>query len=165
MLGSYSSNSPSLGSSSSFTNADRINRARFKSRLHLRGWLRSTPAGRRPQIRSCRAGGLAGCRQLDPSHPVVLTCEDAKVEPCHKPTCVFTSMARGHRSRARNFQWSTIHYRLRSTCVLEKGVATDSACSRCLRWLPVAPSCCGLRAHYGRASTRRLPRPAGSGER
>ena len=28
--------------------------------------------------------GLAGCRQLDPSHPALVTCEDAKVEPCRE---------------------------------------------------------------------------------
>jgi hypothetical protein len=27
--------------------------------------------------------GLAGCRQLDPSHPALVTCDGAKVEPCH----------------------------------------------------------------------------------
>jgi hypothetical protein len=26
--------------------------------------------------------GLAGCRQLDPSHPALASCEDVKVEPC-----------------------------------------------------------------------------------
>src|SRR5271157_5097378 len=29
--------------------------------------------------------GLAGCRQLDPSHPALVTCEDAEVEPCPVP--------------------------------------------------------------------------------
>src|SRR5208337_1450264 len=28
--------------------------------------------------------GLAGCRQLDPSHPALVTCEDAEVEPCRR---------------------------------------------------------------------------------
>src|SRR5260370_710837 len=27
---------------------------------------------------------LAGCRQLDPSHPALVTCEDAEIEPCRK---------------------------------------------------------------------------------
>jgi len=26
--------------------------------------------------------GLAGWRQLDPSHPALVTCEDAEIEPC-----------------------------------------------------------------------------------
>ena len=33
------------------------------------GWLGSTPEGRRPQIPRLPRWGLAGCRQLDPSHP------------------------------------------------------------------------------------------------
>ena len=28
--------------------------------------------------------GLAGCRQLDPSHPTLVTCEDADVERCQR---------------------------------------------------------------------------------
>jgi hypothetical protein len=32
-------------------------KARFKSRLHLKLWPGSTPEGRRPRIRRCRAGG------------------------------------------------------------------------------------------------------------
>jgi hypothetical protein len=35
----------------------------------------------RPDPRLPRRG-LAGCCQLDPSHPALVTCEDAKVEPC-----------------------------------------------------------------------------------
>ena len=41
------------------------------------GWLGSTP----PDPRLPR-WGLAGCRQLDPSHPAFVTCENAEVEPC-----------------------------------------------------------------------------------
>ncbi len=53
----------------------------FKSRLHLGvagvDARRATPPG--PRL---PRWGLAGCRQLDPSHPALVTCEDAEVEPC-----------------------------------------------------------------------------------
>src|SRR5208283_4447998 len=56
-------------------------RAWFKRRLHLGvagvDARRATP----PDPRLPR-WGLAGCRQLDPSHPALVTCEDAEVEPC-----------------------------------------------------------------------------------
>jgi hypothetical protein len=58
--------------------------ARLKSRLHLRGWLGATP----PDPRLPRRG-LAGSRQLDPSHPALVTCEDAEVEPCPGLEAVF----------------------------------------------------------------------------
>ena len=38
---------------------------------------RATP----PDLRLPRRG-LTGCRQLDPSHPALVTCEDANVESC-----------------------------------------------------------------------------------
>jgi hypothetical protein len=38
-----------------------------------RRWLGSTPERRHPQIRGSRAGGLAGCRQLDPSDRAAAT--------------------------------------------------------------------------------------------
>jgi hypothetical protein len=40
---------------------------------------RATPPGPRARW------GLAGCRQLDPSHPALVTREDAGVEPCREP--------------------------------------------------------------------------------
>jgi hypothetical protein len=40
---------------------------------------RATP----PDLRLPRRG-LAGCRQLDPSHPALVTCDDANVEPCQQ---------------------------------------------------------------------------------
>ena len=40
---------------------------RFKSRLHLRGWLGSTPEGRRPQIRGFRAGGSLAVASSTPA--------------------------------------------------------------------------------------------------
>ena len=46
-----------------------------------RGWLGSTPEGRRPQVRGLRWGLAGGC-QLDPSHPGLVTSEDAEIEPC-----------------------------------------------------------------------------------
>jgi len=33
--------------------------------------------------------GLAGYCQLDPSHPAIVTCEDAEVEPCPKLELIF----------------------------------------------------------------------------
>jgi hypothetical protein len=45
----------------------RCNRARFKSRLHKRGWLGSTPAGRRPQVRGFRAGGSLAVASSTPA--------------------------------------------------------------------------------------------------
>ncbi len=39
--------------------------------------------------------GLAGCRQLDPSHPALVTCEDDEVEPCL--ICRRTSFQGRHR--------------------------------------------------------------------
>ena len=41
--------------------------ARLKSRLHLRGWLGSTPEGRRPQIRDFRAGGSLAVASSTPA--------------------------------------------------------------------------------------------------
>ncbi len=51
-----------------------------QTQVTAQGWLGSTPAGRRPQVRLAR-WGRAGCRQLDPCHPVLATREDAGVEP------------------------------------------------------------------------------------
>ena len=45
-----------------------------QKRVPAQGWLGSTPEGQRPQIRGLRAGGCAGCCQLDPSHPTLVTC-------------------------------------------------------------------------------------------
>jgi hypothetical protein len=39
---------------------------------------RATPADPRPPY-----PGLAACRQLDPSHPALVTCEVGEFEPCH----------------------------------------------------------------------------------
>ena len=47
---------------------------------------RATP----PDLRPPR-WGLAGCRQFDPSHPAVVTGEDAKVEPCRITRIFFLS--------------------------------------------------------------------------
>ena len=44
------------------------------------GWGRR-PKGDAPRSEAS-ALGAAGCRQLDPSHPALITCEDAEVEPC-----------------------------------------------------------------------------------
>jgi len=72
-----------LSSNSKFqaTVPDGLAEAWFEVRLHpgVAGVdaRRATPPDPRP-VR----WGLAGCRQLDPSHPVLLTCEDAEVEPC-----------------------------------------------------------------------------------
>ena len=41
--------------------------ARFKSRLHLRGWLGSTPEGRRPQIRGFRAAASLAVARSTPA--------------------------------------------------------------------------------------------------
>ena len=46
-------------------------KARFKSRLHLRGWLGSTPEGRRPQIRGFRAGGSLAVASSTPATPLL----------------------------------------------------------------------------------------------
>jgi hypothetical protein len=48
----------------------------------------SCPCGRpgsaaRADLRLPRRG-LAGCRQLDPSHQALVTCEDANVDPCQR---------------------------------------------------------------------------------
>jgi hypothetical protein len=42
-------------------------RARFKSRLHLRAWLASTPERRRPQIRGFRVGGSLAVANSTPA--------------------------------------------------------------------------------------------------
>ena len=36
--------------------------------------------------------GLAGWRQLDPSHPALVTCQDGKVEPCPETRCTLVSL-------------------------------------------------------------------------
>jgi hypothetical protein len=44
-----------------------LGRARLKSRLHLWGWLGSTPEGRRPQIRGFRTGGSPAVASSTPA--------------------------------------------------------------------------------------------------
>ena len=55
--------------------SDRVNvRAWFKSGFQLRGGWGRRPKGNAPDPRPPR-WGLAGCCQLDPSHPTLVTCE------------------------------------------------------------------------------------------
>ena len=59
-------------------------RGMVQKRVTAQGWLGSTPEGQRPQIRGLRARGLAGCCQLDPSQPTIVTCEVGR-EGRHAP--------------------------------------------------------------------------------
>jgi hypothetical protein len=60
-------------------------RARFKSRLHLRAWLGSTPERRRPQIRGFRAGGSLAVANSTPATQLLSPAKMLKLNHAQNP--------------------------------------------------------------------------------
>jgi hypothetical protein len=56
------------------------------SRLHLRGWLGSTPEGRRPQIRGFRTGGSLAVASSTPATQLLLPAKMLKLNHAQFPS-------------------------------------------------------------------------------
>jgi hypothetical protein len=84
--------------------------AGFKSRLHLRGWLGSTPAGRRPQIRGFRAGGSPAVASSTPATQLLPPAELPELNDASSfPYCSVS-----HEMRLRIVRYRTIYGRVDS---------------------------------------------------